>query len=254
MRHALAVLALTFAMPLYAQQESKEKLAAELLELLDVGMLTEVALLPHPDAPDERRELLSRMRNELTRQRLLELYAPLFTHDCTVDELQAMVAFYRTEAGRKSARLLTAFGSPAIVEQLVLSGEEARRYAEHIEREKTDPGTITMNVLRSVAVAAESYAVDHNFYPRVSTLEELRQLLEPTYIRELPLVDAWGTPLFYVSDGSNYRFASAGADRRFESATRQLDLKDTEPREMDGDAFDLIFQSGAFIQLPRQEP
>ena len=71
-------------------------------------------------------------------------------------------------------------------------------------------------------------------------------------MRKLPREDAWGTPYAYVSDGTNYRIISAGADGKFEWDSRKLDLENTTLRLTDAPEADLIFQNGAFVQAPRK--
>lgn len=111
--------------------------------------------------------------------------------------------------------------------------------------------------MRSIAVALETYATDTNLYPEVA-FEELEQFLVPTYIRELPKVDAWGTPFWYAgnSDRSSYRIVSAGADRQFEHNSRHIGPADEGP--FYGDSSDIIFQDGTFTRFPpelqREQP
>jgi hypothetical protein len=79
----------------------------------------------------------------------------------------------------------------------------------------------TLEAMRAVQTAVEAYAVDHPAYPAAATMEELRALVQPTYIGATPMTDAWGTPLRYVvsADGKRYVLVSAGSDRRFDQAT-----------------------------------
>jgi hypothetical protein len=72
--------------------------------------------------------------------------------------------------------------------------------------------------LRSVAICVQSYVIDNKALPGVSTLEELMALVEPAYIKTLPTIDAWGTPLRYVAspDGTSFRVISAGSDGQFD--------------------------------------
>lgn len=112
------------------------------------------------------------------------------------------------------------------------------------------PERLVARDLRTVATALESRATDTNEYPNVS-FNELVALLVPTYAKTLPLLDPWGTPFWYVGDGKNYRFVSAGADRRFEPGTQDLDARDQESRPMDSLDADIIFQNGTFLQYPR---
>lgn len=79
--------------------------------------------------------------------------------------------------------------------------------------------------IRSVATAVEEYATDRGNYPvparvpgRVDTglrvaswsyadprpVAELRTYLEPSYIKNLPARDGWGSTIYYDSDGTHY--------------------------------------------------
>jgi len=74
---------------------------------------------------------------------------------------------------------------------------------------------------KSIRTTVEAYAVDHHRYPPAATIEELRPLVEPVYIRTMPMKDAWGTPFIYrvSQDGQSYTIASAGSDRKFDEST-----------------------------------
>lgn len=108
----------------------------------------------------------------------------------------------------------------------------------------------TMADMRSLAISVEAYATDHNKYPKV-TFEELEQLISPVYIRYVPTLDAWLTQFFYIADDADhYRFVSAGADRTFEAASRELGQPASEGTGVKDPNADIIFQDGMFIQYP----
>lgn len=77
----------------------------------------------------------------------------------------------------------------------------------------------TMGDLKSIATAIESYIVDNNKAPVGNSVAELKLLLEPFYIRQLPLKDAWGNDFLYTyGTGKNkvsYAVASPGKDGIF---------------------------------------
>jgi hypothetical protein len=143
-----------------------------------------------------------------------------------------------------------------------LSGADARSahfiedaaYAVRRELEEEDaalhPWKKTMDDMRSLATALEARATDENSYPNVS-FAELEPLIVPTYLRLMPETDAWGTPFRYVGGGEQYRFISAGADRRFEFNSDRLDPND-ESRLMNSLDSDIIFQDGDFVQAPEE--
>lgn len=104
--------------------------------------------------------------------------------------------------------------------------------------------------MRSLAISVEAYATDYNKYPKV-TFEELEQLISPVYIRIVPTLDPWLTPYFYISDdGDHYRFVSAGADGKFEPASRELGPPVAEGKAVTDPNADIIFQDGLFLQYP----
>ena len=90
----------------------------------------------------------------------------------------------------------------------------------------------TLSSMRGIQTAVEAYAVDHHAYPMAKTMDELRALVQPNYIANTPMTDAWGTPFRYVvsADGQTYRLVSAGSDKAFEekSWSSPLFLSDSE--------------------------
>jgi hypothetical protein len=110
--------------------------------------------------------------------------------------------------------------------------------------------TTTAN-MRTLAQSIEALATDTNEYPAVS-FDELATTISPRYIENVPKVDAWGNPFFYIADGEHYRVVSAGADGKFEEGSRELTTTKLEARMIDGAATDIIFQDGMFIQYPTE--
>lgn len=71
--------------------------------------------------------------------------------------------------------------------------------------------------MRAIGTAIEGYAVDHNAYPPGnSTVLEMRQYLEPHYIKKIPTKDSWGNFFLYNSteDGQSYTITSYGKDHK----------------------------------------
>jgi Type II secretion system (T2SS), protein G len=79
----------------------------------------------------------------------------------------------------------------------------------------------TLMDMRAIQTAIEAYGVDHPAYPKAKTIEELRELVQPSYIANTPMKDAWGTPFRYLvsPDGKTYRLVSAGSDGTFAEAS-----------------------------------
>src|SRR5262245_53809936 len=71
--------------------------------------------------------------------------------------------------------------------------------------------------MRAIGSAVEAYAVDHQEYPHGnSTVLEIRQYLEPLYIKKTPTKDTWGNLFLYNSteDGQSYTITSYGKDHK----------------------------------------
>ena len=78
----------------------------------------------------------------------------------------------------------------------------------------------TLYRMRAVRTAVEGYAGAHNAWPRAKSMEELRDLVQPQFVKMLPMRDSWGTPFIYELDSNvGYRLVSAGADREFDRKT-----------------------------------
>ena len=77
----------------------------------------------------------------------------------------------------------------------------------------------TMDDFRSIATSAHAYKTDYNTFPVANSMEGLQKLVQPLYIKSLPLHDAWGNALRYSSDGKTMTIVSAGADGKFDEST-----------------------------------
>ena len=99
----------------------------------------------------------------------------------------------------------------------------------------------TMADIRSIAVAVESYSIDHDQYPVATTIKELAALVEPDYIRDIPTTDGWGRPFQIKSTRRKYMIHSYGRNG----------VRDAAPGGAQGslDA-DIIFSDGQFVQWP----
>lgn len=109
----------------------------------------------------------------------------------------------------------------------------------------------TMADIRMIATAVEAYAVDNDQYPPGTTAADLRPVLTPTYIAEIPSVDGWGTAFKYecwpAGACSSYAVASAGGDKIFEHGSLQEYTAGTKTTNFDND---LVFSNGDFVQYP----
>lgn len=100
----------------------------------------------------------------------------------------------------------------------------------------------TLADIRTIAIAVESFAVDHDAYPDATDLAELRKILDPHYVHPFPMSDGWGHAfVFETFEEGGYRIRSYGKDG----------LPDEAPGgPMKSYADDIIFEDGQFVQWP----
>jgi hypothetical protein len=103
----------------------------------------------------------------------------------------------------------------------------------------------TTSELLTIGTAVEAYLTDYPTPPAAKTMDDLRKLLEPVYVKGLPLHDEWGTPFRYecqAAPDKSYRIVSAGSDRTFDPATW------THKGLIADTAADAVFTNGAFFR------
>ena len=122
--------------------------------------------------------------------------------------MSLVVFFQRRDAGRAYCDALA-----------VLSKERPVRLDEHARssrcawkrRVRNGPWPICARWPRRARLCD----LDTNKYPDAKKIEELRPILMPVYIRNLPTTDAWGTPFaYFVSPTSRTTASSAPARTR----------------------------------------
>lgn len=127
--------------------------------------------------------------------------------------------------------------------------KEATRYGQ--KRMARDHHAKALKSMRTIATCFESYAVDNNKYPgktkSFQPVAKLRGELEPTYVANLPANDPWGSPVYYWSDGEDYRLVSGGANRELETTERSKVSGMAPESEMD-----LVYENGTFLQVPER--
>lgn len=109
----------------------------------------------------------------------------------------------------------------------------------------------TMLDLKTISRAIENYMRDKHHAPRVNSIKELERVLEPVYIKTLPLNDAWGNEFFYKVDKDNprrYWIASGGSDGKFAGFDQTGVYTVSTFEEF---ANDFIFSDGRFVFAPR---
>ena len=109
----------------------------------------------------------------------------------------------------------------------------------------------SMADIRSIAVCFEAYKIDNDALPGAPTagwveVTEIREHVEPVYIRTLPLEDAWGNPFWIWSDGERYFIVSHGRD-----GERDADYSVVEPAgKRSSFNSDIVMSDGQFLQWP----
>lgn len=108
----------------------------------------------------------------------------------------------------------------------------------------------SMADMRQIATAVQAYATDHNAYPKAASAAELT----PTYLKQVPALDGWGTPFKYEcwsSTGSDacdmFAVASAGSDKTF--ADDSLQKYTTEMKTTNFNT-DIVYVNDRFMQYP----
>jgi hypothetical protein len=261
-----AALLVLFALPLFGAEEKAERqrLVAELLQLLDAPSfhrLVTRSMLQRAAGSDadraEAREYLDKVVGRVDFAKIVqEVDAPLVEKSFTSDELRDVIAFLKTKSGRKLMQIIPEMTAGAFVETSMALSHAAQQVEEESRREEKTkfPEKRTWTDIRMIATACEAYATDENHYPKASTMEELRKIVEPTYIRTLPLRDAWDHQYVYrvSADGQHYRIVSGGADGRIDPSSEMIvDIPDHAPIRANSSLDeDIIYQDGQLVQGP----
>jgi general secretion pathway protein G len=110
----------------------------------------------------------------------------------------------------------------------------------------------TMGDMKSIGMAIESYITDNYFAPEGNSLAEIKDKLEPFYIKTLPLKDGWGNDFLYKhgtgDQKDTYAVASPGKDGVFNGWEQTGYYIVTT---MEGFGNDFIFANGMFTYSPR---
>jgi type II secretory pathway pseudopilin PulG len=109
----------------------------------------------------------------------------------------------------------------------------------------------TMGDLKSISLAIDSYITDNLEAPQGNTLAEIRDKLQPFYIRELPLKDAWGNDFLYTHGTGDkkdeYAVASPGKDGVFNGWEQTGSYTVTQTEQF---GYDIIISNGIFTFGP----
>ena len=104
----------------------------------------------------------------------------------------------------------------------------------------------TMSDLRTLGTAVEQYRLDYGHVPLSGEgpIARLADHLQPTYVKQLPVRDAWHSPIGWLPapDGSAYSIVSLGRDR---TADRRVQPGPTTSFDRD-----IYFADGRFTVFP----
>jgi general secretion pathway protein G len=108
----------------------------------------------------------------------------------------------------------------------------------------------TMADMRSIGTACEEYAIDNNFYPntagtRAALTTAIVNVLQPNYIKIVPLTDGWNWPVEYgtPNGGTGYTIVSPGKDGPPAAALQQIQTNNFN--------CEIAFMQGQFIEYPQ---
>jgi len=114
----------------------------------------------------------------------------------------------------------------------------------------------TMADMRTIATASEAYAVDWGHYPVLPEGllrgENLRDFIQPIYIKRMPELDGWGNPFVLRYQAGGYLIISTGSDGRLQDDYEgvALDSPIAEPNFYLEPADDIVYSNGAFVSYP----
>jgi hypothetical protein len=285
MRQLTVLAILVCALPLFATEPNPSKKQMDLVDQLLT--LTGVEKLSHgildyyvdetykqeaaaaegdPLALEDAKKDAARLRELLGKLNLTQLMhdatARVYSRHLSEADLEGLVAFYKTPAAQHYVAALPEMSRESMQAGGENIGPKLLEVIQQVarEREERHPWDRTMKDIRTIATAIEAYETDFEKYPQES---ELKKVLVPTYIKEFPEKDGWGTAYSYTvsQDAQHYRIASAGSDGVFAWDTRKIMLPETkdpnkEPKESKGPKYsedladDIIYQDGEMIQIP----
>jgi hypothetical protein len=69
-----------------------------------------------------------------------------------------------------------------------------------------------MSDMRSIGTAMEAYSVDSTIYPTATGAAALQAVIDPIYIKGMPLLDGWSNVFQVDSSATEYTIFSQGKD------------------------------------------
>ena len=99
----------------------------------------------------------------------------------------------------------------------------------------------TMADMRTISTAIEAYSIDNAVYPAASSSAALAALIEPAYVRKLPLTDGWSRSFIVDSTFVQYTVWSGGSDG---GSMNYVGGPTSSIRDS------IVFSGGVFVQWP----
>lgn len=261
-----ATLLVLFALPLFGAEDQAERrrLVGELLKLMDAPsfhrLVTSSVMQRTGGSEAQRSEIREYFDKVLGRvdfgKIVQEVDVPLVEKTFTSDELRDVIAFLKTKSGQKLMQIVPEMTAGAFVQTAMAMTRASQEVEDEKRRDEKAkfPEKRTCADIRTIATASEAYATDENHYPKATTMDELRKLVEPMYVRTLPLRDAWDHEFVYrVSpDGQHYRIVSGGADGRIDPSSEMIVAIAAHAPIRANQSLDedIIYQDGRFVQAP----
>ncbi|MCX6579311.1 MAG: type II secretion system protein GspG [Candidatus Aminicenantes bacterium] len=109
----------------------------------------------------------------------------------------------------------------------------------------------TMSDMKALAMAIDAYIVDHKAAPAGKTLADIKGKLQPKYIKEMPIKDAWGNDFQYShgvgANKAEYAVGAGGKDGVFNGWEQAQCYSVKSMKDFDKD---LIIANGKFTCCP----
>lgn len=279
MRPVLAVLLISFTLPLFAATQpnpsaKQRELIDELLlvtnmtkmetDIID-AMLAQFQTQILDAIPANQPERLADAKQDFERYRELvrasdihkdtrELYYTLYAKYFTESDLADLIVFYKSPVGMKTLSVMPQMMGEAMQQTSTMLGKKMEDLYAQVQREHDlrKPWEKTISRMRSIGNALSGYAADNedaypdgDFTAMIAAVEDYGSVLETS--------DVWGNDFAYVvsPDHKHFRIVSSGADANFEWDSRRIVAKNPAVRYTDRLEDDIVLADGELIQAPK---
>jgi hypothetical protein len=286
----LPLLVLVGAAPKPAPVSPHEQAAREVLRIVDGKDLamagaeaTLAMILQDPDKSPHREVVRSWFEKVFSEAEIESDLVKIYMERFSEKELREMAAFYKTPAGRKAIAAMPGLMRQAAeigmtrarehgyeLDEMIANVQEERESQTAASDEEAqrrtvadirNTGTAMFSWLTDqvgAAAAGQSQTaepldeVDMDEYPVLSA-EELREILVPQYMQQVPERDGWGNPFEYYLNVENplaqqvMSIRSPGRDGRF--STDSYTVTAFDPDDLDQD---IVWADGFFVRWPQK--